>query len=223
MRRDLGDLKEKIYLDLRQRILNEEIKPGEWIVERKLTEMYKVSRTPIREVLRMLMEDGLIELNGKKGYTVRRLSLEDFVQIYTAREAIEGMATRLACQNQDPEMIKKLRDLKSKLESVNIDADPAEGVALGRQLHDLLVEYSGNKILKRFYEKLRLLTNMTRNITKRSVEIEKKSRDEHVKIIEAILEGNEKEAEELMKQHLRRTLASVIETYYSSMMKHVRT
>jgi len=223
MRKDLGDVKEKIYLDLREKILKEEIKPGEWIVERKLTELYKVSRTPIREVLRMLMEDGLIELNGKKGYTVRKLTLEDFVEIYTAREAIEGAAASLACRNRDPEMLQKLQKLKQELEGVDIDSDPAKGVALGRQLHDLLIEYSGKKILKKFYEKLRLITDMTRNITKRSVEIEKKSRDEHVKIIEAILDGNEAAAEELMRKHLRRTLTSVIETYYSSIMKRAQT
>ncbi|KAF2957266.1 hypothetical protein AS159_09575 [Thermotoga sp. Ku-13t] len=222
MRRDLGDLKEKIYLDLREKILNEEIKPGEWIVERKLTEVYGVSRTPIREVLRMLMEDGLIELNGKKGYTVRKLTLEDFVEIYTAREAIEGAAARLACRNRNEELIQKLQKLKQELELVDIDSDPAEGVALGRQLHDLLIEYSGNRILKKFYEKLRLLTNMTRNITKRSVDIEKKSRDEHIQIIEAVLKGDETEAEDLLRKHLRRTLSSVIETYYSSIMKHAR-
>ncbi len=222
MRRDLGDLKEKIYLDLREKILNEEIKPGEWIVERKLTEVYGVSRTPIREVLRMLMEDGLIELNGKKGYTVRKLTLEDFVEIYTAREAIEGAAARLACRNRNEELIQKLQKLKQELELVDIGSDPAEGVALGRQLHDLLIEYSGNRILKKFYEKLRLLTNMTRNITKRSVDIEKKSRDEHIQIIEAVLKGDETEAEDLLRKHLRRTLSSVIETYYSSIMKHAR-
>ncbi|MEN3008603.1 GntR family transcriptional regulator [Pseudothermotoga sp.] len=219
MRRDLGDLKEKIYLDLREKILNEEIKPGEWIVERKLTEIYKVSRTPIREVLRMLMEDGLIELNGKKGYTVKKLSLEDFVEIYTAREAIEGAAARLACRRREPELIEKLNKLKENLKLVDIDKDPAQGVALGRQLHDLLIEYSGNKILKKFYEKLRLLTNMTRNITKRSVEIEKRSRDDHVKIIEAILSGDEAKVEELMRKHLRETLKSVVDSYYSLIMK----
>jgi len=222
VRRDLGDLKEKIYLDLREKILSEEIKPGEWIVERKLTEVYGVSRTPIREVLRMLMEDGLIELNGKKGYTVRKLTLEDFVEIYTAREAIEGAAARLACRNRNEELIQKLQKLKQELELVDIDSDPAKGVALGRQLHDLLIEYSGNRILKKFYEKLRLLTNMTRNITKRSVDIEKKSRDEHIQIIEAVLKGDETEAEDLLRKHLRRTLSSVIETYYSSIMKHAR-
>ncbi|MCS7175449.1 GntR family transcriptional regulator [Pseudothermotoga sp.] len=219
MRRDLGDLKEKIYLDLREKILNEEIKPGEWIVERKLTEIYKVSRTPIREVLRMLMEDGLIELNGKKGYTVKKLSLEDFVEIYTAREAIEGAAARLACRRREPELIEKLNKLKENLKLVDIDKDPAQGVALGRQLHDLLIEYSGNKILKKFYEKLRLLTNMTRNITKRSVEIEKRSRDDHVKIIEAILSNDETRVEELMRKHLRETLKSVVDSYYSLIMK----
>lgn len=220
MRRDLGDLKERIYLDLREKIINEEIKPGDWLVERKLTEIYKVSRTPIREVLHMLMEDGLIELNGKKGYTVRKLSLEDFVEIYTAREAIEGAAARLACRRRDAELLEKLSDLKEKLKLVDIDKDPAQGVALGRQLHDLLIEYSGNKILKKFYEKLRLLTNMTRNITKRSAEIEKRSRDDHVKIIETILFGDEAKAEELMRKHLRETLKSVIDSYYSLIMKH---
>lgn len=219
MRRDLGDLKEKIYLDLREKIINEEIKPGDWIVERKLTEIYKVSRTPIREVLHMLMEDGLIELNGKKGYTVRKLSLEDFVEIYTAREAIEGAAAWLACRRRDAELLEKLRDLKEKLKLIDIDKDPAQGVALGRQLHDLLVEYSGNKILKKFYEKLRLLTNMTRNITKRSAEIEKRSRDDHVRIIETILLGDEAKVEELMRKHLRETLRSVIDSYYSLIMK----
>lgn len=207
--------KREIYLELRNKILSEEIKPGEWLVERKLTEQYNVSRTPIREVLQMLAADGLVEINNRRGCMVKKLTVDDFVEIYTAREAIESSAARLTCMKMNEEVAEKLRQLRDQLAKIDIESDPSSGVLLGRRLHDLIIESCGNKLLQSFYEKLVILANLTRNLTKRSVEIEKRSRDTHLQIIDALLERNPEKVEQLMKEHLRVTCQNTVEKHYS--------
>ncbi len=211
--------KQAIYLDIRNKILNEYFKPGDWLSERDLAQHYGVSRTPVREVLRMLAEDGLIESANNRGYFVKRMTLEDVIHVYICREAIEPVASRLACERINPSFEEDLLRLQEKLTEVDIRKDPAEGVRLGRQLHDIIVDNCGNPILKRFYERLVLLSNMTRNITKRSVEIEEQSREAHLTIIEKLLKRKPEEVEDEMRKHIRSTYLLILEKKYSLFQK----
>ena len=96
-------IKEEIHQELKQRIIREEYSPGQWIIEREICEKYGLSRTPVREILRKLVSDGLLELQPAKGYLVRKLSWEEVVAIFQAREGVEGMAARLACRKSNRE------------------------------------------------------------------------------------------------------------------------
>jgi DNA-binding GntR family transcriptional regulator len=89
--------KNELYKELKSKIFDEDISPGTWLVERELCDQYSLSRTPVREILRVLVSDGLITLEPTKGYSVRKLSFEEIVEIFHARESVEGMAARLSC------------------------------------------------------------------------------------------------------------------------------
>jgi len=86
-----------VYEDIRRQIVEEKLVPGQWLVERELCKTYSMSRTPIREILWSLTADGFLEQEANRGFVVRRLGLEQIFEIFQAREAIEGMAARLAC------------------------------------------------------------------------------------------------------------------------------
>ena len=205
--------KQIAYQNLKQRILKEELAPGQWLVERDICRDYEISRTPVREILRMLVTDGIVTLEPSKGYLLRKLNLEEIVEIFQAREAIEGTAARLACIKGDESFFSQIAELGEKFESLDIKNDSSLGVATGNELHDAIIEAADNKLLSEFYQKLRNLLTLIRNITKKSVEIEMNSRNGHLAITKAVQERNEIKSEQYMREHLSTTCRSLVQSY----------
>lgn len=207
-----------VYEDIRRQILEEKLPPGQWLIERELCETYSMSRTPIREILWKLTADGFLEQEANRGFVVRRLGLEQILEIFQAREAIEGMAARLACRRGGNPFHSKLLDIKKKLAKVNVESDPTLGIGLGRELHRAIMDGAHNSIMAHIYEGLENLTLLTANITKRSPAIEKASADAHLNIIDAMLQQEEERGEQLMREHLRETCRHVVEQFYPGMI-----
>jgi DNA-binding GntR family transcriptional regulator len=210
--------KQTVYADIRRQIVEEKLVPGQWLVERELCETYSMSRTPIREILWKLTSDGFLEQEANRGFVVRRLGLEQIFEIFQAREAIEGMAARLACRRGAEAFHTTLREIKKKISKANIGADPLLGIALGRELHKAIINAAHNRIMADINERLENLTVLTANITKRSPAIEKASADAHLSIINALLQQDEEQSEQLMRKHLRQTCRHVVEQFYPGML-----
>jgi DNA-binding GntR family transcriptional regulator len=207
-----------VYEDIRRQIVEEKLAPGQWLIERELCETYSMSRTPIREILWNLAADGFLEQEANRGFAVRRLGLEQIFEIFQAREAIEGMAARLACRKGEAPFHSKLLDIKKRLAKVNIDSDPTLGIALGRELHKAIMDAAHNSIMAEIYKRLENLTFLTANITKRSPVIEKASAAAHLNLIDAMLQQDEEKGERLMREHLRETCRHVVEQFYPGMV-----
>lgn len=205
--------KEDLYKELKRRILDEEISPGTWLVEREISERYDVSRTPVREILRVLVSDGLITLEPTKGYSVRKLSFEEVIEIFHAREGLEGMAARLSCIKGDQDFFLKIEKIKNQLDRIDINEDASVGVQIGYEFHSTIFKAANNKILDEFYNKLKDLSTLTRNLTKRSVEIELNSRNDHIAIAKAILEKDEDKSEDAMRKHIKSTSLLLTQHY----------
>jgi len=151
-------------------------------------------------------------------FVVRRLGLEQIFEIFQTREAIEGMAARLACRRGGEAFRAKLRDIKKRIINVNIESDPKLGIALGRELHKAIMGAANNGILADINERLENLTVLTANITKRSPAIEKASGNAHLNIINAMLQQDEDKGEQLMREHLRETCRNVVDQFYPGML-----
>lgn len=197
--------KEDLYRELKRRILSEKIPPGTWLVEREISDTFSVSRTPVREVLRILANDGIIVLEPNKGYYVRELNFEELIESFHARESIEGMAARLACKRADQKFFRTIKKIKTQLYEVDIENKPSQGVKIGQSLHDTIIVTANNKLLTEFYGKLKNITVLTRNKTRMSVSIEQSSRNDHIEITEAFLEKDEDKCENAMRKHIRGT------------------
>ena len=130
--------KEKIYRDLKERIITDELSAGQWLVERDLCNKYQISRTPMREVLQHLVSEGLLDLHRSKGYAVKKLSMKEIVEIFQAREAIECMLTRLACHNMDEHLAARMKELKLDLEEIEIEKDILVVIEITIKLHNLI-------------------------------------------------------------------------------------
>ena len=205
--------KQDVYHDLRRRIIEEELNPGAPLVERDVSATYKVSRTPVREALRRLVADGLVVLDRGRGYSVRRMTIEDIIEIFVAREAVEATISSLATAHMDASLRDALLRLRDQLRDVDVQQDPGAAVNLGRQLHDLLATTADNGVLFDFYQKLRDVTMLTRNVSKRSADVEVASREDHLRIIEAVLCGRRDDAERYMRLHLRGTCERLVAAY----------
>ena len=210
--------KEAVYGHIKQRIVEDELTPGYWFVERELCANYGLSRTPIREILWKLTSDGFLEQEPNRGFIVRKLGLEQIFEVFQAREAVEGMAARLACSKGSESFRVALREIMEALNELDAEADPAKGSALGRQLHGAIVEAACNGIMVGIYEKLKNLSILTSNITRKSPVIEKGSKEAHLILINALLEQDEEKSERLMREHLRDTCRQIVEQFYPNML-----
>src|SRR5512139_1634852 len=210
--------KSRVYEDIRQQIIEEKLAPGQWLLERELCQTYGMSRTPIREILWKLTADGFAEQEANRGFIVRRLGLEQIFEIFQTREAIEGMAARLACLKGGESFRSTLREINKKIGKTNIESDPTAGIALGRELHKAIMDAAQNGIMTDINKRLSNMTVLTANITKRSPSIEKASAEAHLNIINALLEQDQDEAEKMMREHLRETCRHIVSQFYPGML-----
>ncbi len=210
--------KQKVYEILKKRIAEEELLPGQWIVERDICDTFGISRTPVREILQKMANEGLLESETGKGYKVRKLSTEDIIAIYKARAAVEGYAARLACVNKSSEFIGTIDSIRKDIEAADLPRDISKVQSQGRNLHDAIMQETGNFLLQEFYEKLRNFTILSNNYTKSrgSKELEGTAKLGHLKLIEALKQNDPEVAEMTMKQHLQDGIRLVLETYISN-------
>ena len=214
----MNKTKEIIYNKLKKRIINGEILPGNILTEREICNEYNISRTPVREILWHLMSDGLLKKDPSREYIVTILSLDEIFNIFQSRESIEGMATRIACLKSHENFLTKINNLGEKIKKIDIDKNPQEHVFYGRQLHDSIIAMADNPFLTEFYEKLKDLSALIRNITKNSASIEKKSQEAHLKIINAINKKDEDKSEYYMRKHLKTTCRFIVEYLYPNIL-----
>jgi len=208
-----------IYKELKKEITSGKLLPGSSLVEREISEKYGISRTPVREILWRLASDGLLNKEPLRGYITKKISLEEIFNIFQTREAIEGMAARLACLKSDANFFSKINEIEKKIKEVDIEKNTQEGVLLGRKLHDVIIDAAGNPFLSQFYKKLEDLSALTRNITQSSILIEKKSQESHLAIIDALEEKDETKSEHCMREHLRITCRLMVNHFYPSLLK----
>ena len=206
--------KHEILEDLRNKILNEEYLQGDSLIERELCEYYEISRTPIREILWRLVLDGIVEQRPARGFFIRKLGWEQIFDVFQTREAIEGMAARLACQRREPSFIEKLKEIQKSLEELPDERVAQEGPVFGRELHSLFINASANALLKEIYQKVSYLARLTSNIARHSASIESVSRKFHLSIIKAVLEQDADKSEQIMREHMRITCRDIIDTFY---------
>jgi len=212
-------MKNTVYKELKTKIMSGKLLPGSILVEREISDEYSISRTPVREILWRLASDGLLEQEPSRGYIIRKISLEGIFNIFQSREGIEGMAARLACQKGDDKFFSNIKEIRKRIKEIDIERNCQEGVFFGRKLHDLIITTASNTFLSEFYNKLRDLTALTRNITQKSVLIEKKSKESHLAIINALEERDEEKSEYRMREHLRITCRLIADCFYPNLFK----
>ena len=152
------NLIEDIYQDLRTKILTETIYPGQKISEITLAEEYKCSRTPIRETLKRLEDDGLVVIKPKSGTYVMDETPGDIIELMQVRASLERLAFHLALETVTAEDINLLEKKVGELDRL-IAYEPIDMMRFARlhyEFHFNIIELSGNTLLVRHFERLNL-------------------------------------------------------------------
>lgn len=158
-------LREKTVERLRESILNQFFEPGERLIERELCELTGVSRTSVREALRQLESEGLIEIIPNRGPVVTSLSLEDAMRIYEVREALEGLAARLFVERANDELVEAFARAGEDMISAAVEENMREVPAKLDAFYGILFEGCGNSIAASLIRTLRARMHYLRATT----------------------------------------------------------
>jgi DNA-binding GntR family transcriptional regulator len=137
-------LRQIVVDKLRNAIISTQLKPGQRLVERELCKVLDVSRTSVREALRYLESEGLVQYAGQRGPSVTVLNAQDVKNIYELRAALEGLAGELFCDRANDEQVSLLQDTTDALKNAFDRSEVSEVLACTKDFYDQLLEGSGN-------------------------------------------------------------------------------
>jgi DNA-binding GntR family transcriptional regulator len=195
-------LGQQVAAALRRAILTGRYKPGERLVEDRLSAEFKVSRVPVREALKTLAAEGLVVPMPRRGARVAELSREFGLELVEVRATLEGLNARLAARRHDPAVIARLRDVLDRGTRAARAGAMNDLVQLNAEYHDLLAVAGNNRVLQDIMRPLRERTDLVfrRNTPERAAEDWR----EHASILSAIVGGDEELAVLLATRHVHR-------------------
>jgi DNA-binding GntR family transcriptional regulator len=195
-------LSHKVTELLREAIIYGELKPGEKLNEAQLAAKLGISKSPLREALRHLESEGLVETQSWKGTVVRKAAAKELEEVYLVLSMVEGTVSRLAAKNMDAGKEKKLRSILGKLEICVKQDDIRKNVVLSRELHDFIIKASGNELLARIHKSLRTQELRFSIVSHKGAVSLHDTFREHIAIGEALLARDGDKTESLMKNHI---------------------
>jgi DNA-binding GntR family transcriptional regulator len=199
-------LSEEVAERLREQIFSHELAPGSWLDEQSLALAFGISRTPMREAIKVLATEGLVTTKMNKGAYVTEVDRQDLEQIFTVLSLLEGQAAKDTAIKASEEQLTRLDDLHHRLEKAAADRDLEQFFEINVRFHEMIQEIAGNPWMNGVIDDLRkVLKLQRRDSLSRSGRL-LSSLVEHREILQAILKRDPLAAEAAMRQHLARGL-----------------
>lgn len=203
---------DRAYERLRSEILDWRLQPGAALAEVELAARLGVSRTPIREALARLLAEGLAEAQGARGVVVSAASMENVVELFEVREALESQAAALAARRRDPAAFQALRAELAHARDLLAGPDRAAYYDLVRRLDEAIDDAVGNAYLVGELRGLRTHLARIRRLSSDDTARLTEAATEHLLIVDAILAGDPDLARNATAVHLHRSLACILES-----------
>lgn len=205
-KRRLGEehspLHDRVIAELRQAILSGQLKPGERLVEGRLADELGVSRNPVREAIRALASEGLVEVTARRGAAVATMTEHEARETIEVRALLEGQNARLAARRQDKQIIRRIQTVLNKGTAAVAAKRFDQLFDLNQQFHRELAAAGQNTVLGELLQKLRERTAML--FSPADPGRQARSWEEHAAILRAIVEGDERAAATLAAEHVMR-------------------
>ncbi len=190
-------------------ILENELKPGEKLLQEKLAAMLGVSRTPLLKAMQMLEYDFLVESIPRRGMFVKKLSTNEMRDIYDVREGIETVAVRLVAERRDEKQLRQLKNIWKPFENAS-SIEVEKYRKADDRFHALLLEFSGNKMLQKIYSHSLVQLRVEQMGLMRPPE---ETISEHLAILNAIENGDAGLAVHELRNHLLKSKALIRENF----------
>ncbi len=206
---DFQPLRNVVFNTLRDAILRGDLQPGERLMEIHLAKKLGVSRTPVREAISMLEQEGLAVAYPRRGAQVAKMTVKDLDDVLEIREVLDTLAASLACRNMNSDDINNLAAACADFEKATRGNDIREVVRTDEAFHNVIYEASGNPRLRA------ILLNLKGQMYRFRFEYVKDKSNypflikEHKDILEALKTRNEEEVIKHTKKHLVNQMESV--------------
>lgn len=197
-------LKELVYLELKHKILTGEIVSQTRLMEIDLSEKMNVSRTPIREAIKRLADDGLVKVEPRRGAYVANISIKDMLDVFEVREDMEGFVAKLAAQRISEDEKNTLREIAREYEEAIEKADDKENIIdLDEKFHNFIVRCCGNETLSELVKYVQELSLRFRYLYYNDFSLYESTAEQHNRIMEAINAGEKEVARDEADAHVR--------------------
>ena len=197
-------LYEEVAELLRQRIFSRELEPGSWIDELKIAEEYGISRTPLREALKVLAAEGLVTMKVRRGAYVTEVSEKDLADVYHLLSLLESDAGGVVAERASDEEIASLQTLHAELEAAAGERD--RFFAINEQFHMRLLELARNRWREQMVADLRKVMKLNRHNSLFKTGRIEESLAEHRAIMTALLARNATLTQQRMHEHFQNGL-----------------
>ena len=200
-----------VQQEIERAILVGEYEPGSKLIEAALAEKMGVSRGPVREAFRMLEEAGLVRNEKNRGVFVRDIPIDEAVEIFDLRAAMDELVGRQLAKNITPAQLKEIKGLVDLMEKAVKAEDAYNYHLLNLKFHDRLVEMAGNRKLTAIYRKLIKELSLFRRLNLADGWLMPISASEHRQIVKAIASGDADTAGRAMFDHVIESKERTIE------------
>ena len=194
---------------LRQMILEGQLEPGGKINEKLLTEQFGVSRTPLREALKVLAAEGLLDLIPHRGAVITRQSEGELAEVFRVLAALEGLAGELATVAASDAALKEIEAMTQKLRRSYEETDRPTYFRINQGIHKAILQAADNETLLRSHELLAYRVQRARYQANLTADRWRAAVEEHEAIAEALCARDGATTARLMKEHLLRKHASI--------------
>ncbi len=204
-------LRDVVFHTLREAILRGELKPGERLMELQLAAKLGVSRTPIREAIRMLEQEGLAVTIPRKGAEVAKMTEKDMRDVLQVREALDELAASIACEQMTAEQLDALKATMREFEEYTKTGNVKKIAEADVKFHDIIYQATGNPKL------VNILSNLREQMYRYRIEYLKDEKNypvlirEHSEIVEGLMAKDKEKVTAVMHRHVENQAVAVEE------------
>ncbi len=194
---------------LREQIFAKQLAPGSWLDEQSLADQFGISRTPMREAIKVLASEGLVTIKMRRGAYVTEIARNDLEQIFTILSLLEGEAAKQTALKATEEELNQLDYWHHRLEKAAADRDIEQFFEINGKFHELMQEIAGNRWMNGVIADLRKVLKLHRRDSLTSTGRLQNSLLEHREILKALLKRDPLGAEAAMRKHMERGLEAL--------------
>lgn len=210
-RKENKSLSTLIFEKIREDILEKKYKPGDKLIEVKLAEELGVSRTPVREALKQMELDGLVENIPNRGVIVKGISDQDILDIYTIRTCIEALVAQWAAERISDQEMKEIEEIFDLMEFYTMKNDVEKLFELNTKFHETLYKATKSRYLEHMMKEFQFFIKTTRLLSLQSEGRKENALEEHRLIVAGLRERDVKKTRLALMSHVNNSNQNIKE------------